>query len=1206
MNGYSSCGTRKLLPYLSAIVLLIGVSLPAADAVVWQLGAFDDTNREFISYTSQEFRYNHRLTNMPGYDNRTHTYTYIVPQNGIIERPLFPGGISSPGSANPTWVNRERIVWNDDGVGMRVFKIRITSGLLAAVPGRVNKNVDEDSLVRYSLRITLADGNVTHMYLPNYMTKPLETSASFPAMKGSNSIELYEQSGNTYKRCFLIDALGVYRDDSPAADPVTLEIIPGEGFLHATIYDISRAAAAGITLYNLKPGASYSVRTSCVDFFDAVIQSNLFAVTGNERGQATCSLPMPSSIAGSVRIFADVRKDGRGVPLQMGMTNVMLRTGAVRRIAPLTEAEKDMSFIGLCGLAAKLTYDPYDDTEYSMDRVADYRAYRNILQIYHERFHSLRWPYLEKTQGTYRWDFWDELFAGEKKEGIRLQAALLGTPEWMSKKMYPDRTFFWDWHYSVPDMNEWRRVCTDVAKRYSGLITEFEVWNEPSEHSLYWHKGTAKEYFDLVKTAYEAVKSVDTNIAIVAQTVWAHQQSFIDELYRLGVGNYIDYPADHLWNDESLERRMRFLAKAGSNRGLLANESKSANYNSVERDEPLRKTAAADFVRNTIYGNAHGFLRSYELPIQSYTERDYGTVNPDGTPKYTFFSCKTMVNRTTGARFESEIPLGNNCESFLYRYLSRERIRENGGETALFIFNRDTKARHLRLYTGASALTIVDIMDNARSITAKDGVLDITVTHPVIVIGADPKALQMVKALTLSPETLDVRPDGELSFSVTVDRTDARDGTVRVDGPLFPSQSHTLPFTNGIAAVPLNARISAQPGVYTLTVTAALDTMGWKGNIFREIPVTVSRTGLWENMFGSDPFGAGANMFTPWGSVKPGRIAVGEKGAVRFEFENEGTAGVRVSAPAEIIPGASYYLIVNARGDGTLSCHFNYVKQNGEKEKKDYSFLRETLTAQWKPYVKRFTAPGSVSGCEVNFLFSKAKGYFELSDVCLMRADPLTPLNRVLFRAEAVRLSPAMDGALSEWPNESFMQIGSDGVAMKGYRGNDDCSARFAAGYDGNDISIACEVTDDSDNVTGSDDTKMFMDDSIQFSFEVENKNENTERAAFAVGRVNGMPVVYRSAIITGTDIVPSYAIGIVPEARAVVRREGKTTVYEVTIPGDAIEPRFKVVAGKKIAFALVVNDNDGEGRKGYIEWASGIGNVAGSYYFGSLLFRPE
>ena len=889
----------------------------------------------------------------------------------------------------------------------------------------------------------------------------------------------------------------------------------------------------------------------------------------------------------------------------MGNKKIVLRCGAVRRIAPITEYEKDIALFGFCGIGAYLTYDPNDDPVSTDEQIADYRAYRRILQVYHERIHSMRWPYLEKEPGVYRWDFLDRLLNGEKEDGIRVQLALLGTPEWMAKKMYPDRTFVWDWQYSMPEMNEWKRVCADVATRYRDRIHEFEVWNEPSEHSLFWHKGTARDYFDMVKNAWEAVKSVDTNIAIVAQTVWAHQQAFIDELYRLGIGSYIDYPADHRWTEESLAQRMKFLERVGSNRGLQANETKSANYNSVERTEALRKTAAADFMRNTLYGNVNGFIRSYEFPLRFYTERDYGVVNPDGTPKYTFFSCKTLINRTTGARAVRSIPLGRGCESFLYRYMVPERVRENGGEYALFIFNRDLNDAVVHLYTGVPKVKIVDLMDNESMRETPGGMLELTVRHPVMVIGADPEALALADAVRVSPETLDIRPGGELSFSINIAADTIKSGTVNIESPLFTARR--LPFTAGKDGALLTVRehCAVNPGVYVMKIRTELETTKGRGFAFREIPVTVSSTSLFENIFGQDPLGTSSGNFDSWGNGKLERSMDGEKNSMRLSFASEGSGGIRTAKPVEIIPGMFYSLRLKAKGEGTLSTHFNYVKTSGQKDALDKGYLREKLSSSGGVFVKSFTAPLDVSACEFNFLLFKTKGFLEINDIALMRSDPRTPLNRVMYQAVSMPCTPVIDGDLSDWPRDGFQVIGSEGLMIKDHRGGDDLSGRFCVSRDSENLYIAVEVRDDIDNAAGADARRMFMDDSVQLSFEIEDKNEDTGKVTFAVGRMQGKAMAYRSAVIPSTDIVPSYTIGQDPEGvRAEVRRTGNRTMYEIAIRQDALEPSFRTDAVKKIAFSLLVNDNDGAGRKGYLEWSSGIGNSLGSYYFGTLFLK--
>ncbi|RYX80593.1 hypothetical protein EON83_27925 [bacterium] len=54
------------------------------------------------------------------------------------------------------------------------------------------------------------------------------------------------------------------------------------------------------------------------------------------------------------------------------------------------------------------------------------------------------------------------------------------------------------------------------------------------------------------------------------------------------------------------------------------------------------------------------------------------------------------------------------------------------------------------------------------------------------------------------------------------------------------------------------------------------------------------------------------------------------------------------------------------------------------------------------------------------------------------------------------------------------------------------------------------------------------------------------------------------------------------------IRREGTKTLYEVLIPSKL--PGQNVVLPDHFSFSLLVNDNDGAGRKGWIEWTPGIG----------------
>lgn len=64
---------------------------------------------------------------------------------------------------------------------------------------------------------------------------------------------------------------------------------------------------------------------------------------------------------------------------------------------------------------------------------------------------------------------------------------------------------------------------------------------------------------------------------------------------------------------------------------------------------------------------------------------------------------------------------------------------------------------------------------------------------------------------------------------------------------------------------------------------------------------------------------------------------------------------------------------------------------------------------------------------------------------------------------------------------------------------------------------------------------------------------------------------------------------GAVPAMNPKVTRNGNQTRYEVEIPA-ALAGLGAFRSGLSLGFSLVVNDNDGKGRKGYLYWGDGIG----------------
>jgi hypothetical protein len=99
-----------------------------------------------------------------------------------------------------------------------------------------------------------------------------------------------------------------------------------------------------------------------------------------------------------------------------------------------------------------------------------------------------------------------------------------------------------------------------------------------------------------------------------------------------------------------------------------------------------------------------------------------------------------------------------------------------------------------------------------------------------------------------------------------------------------------------------------------------------------------------------------------------------------------------------------------------------------------------------------------------------------------------------------------------------------------------------------------------------------------------------------------GVLALTKNGAVTYLTIAPNgVAVGKPVPFPLSIRREENETLYDVIIPtelpgGKPLPERFR--------FSLIVNDNDGTGRKGWAEWTPGIGQAKDPTLFQSVIVR--
>ncbi|NOU65591.1 hypothetical protein GC096_16275 [Paenibacillus sp. LMG 31461] len=193
-----------------------------------------------------------------------------------------------------------------------------------------------------------------------------------------------------------------------------------------------------------------------------------------------------------------------------------------------------------------------------------------------------------------------------------------------------------------------------------------------------------------------------------------------------------------------------------------------------------------------------------------------------------------------------------------------------------------------------------------------------------------------------------------------------------------------------------------------------------------------------------------------------------------------------------------------------------------------------------------------------------------------------------IFQTEGI----AIDGSLGEWEPYSGISLPMEGTAQNqvtGWTGAEDLSAEAKFAYDEDYFYVSAKVRDNVHyGINGAD---MWNGDSVQIAF----SEGGVYGAEYGFNLLNGETQVWRwkdGSAVLGKEAVTAKAVMNVND-----------TLYEAKIPWEAIFAA-KPAEGP-ISFSMLVNDNDGGGRRGWLEWTSGIGRVKDGKQLASLYRVP-
>lgn len=167
----------------------------------------------------------------------------------------------------------------------------------------------------------------------------------------------------------------------------------------------------------------------------------------------------------------------------------------------------------------------------------------------------MRWPTVEPKRGEWNFEKADKVVRALKEANIEILALFQGVPYWASKL---DPATIQGFKDAAPpkDNREWADYVRMCVSRYKKDIRYWEVWNEENGQEFYKPKPDAKEYVQILKSAYQAVKTIDPKATVILGGLqmngiianrWSSSkvENYLQEVYDAGGKPYFDVVNTH-------------------------------------------------------------------------------------------------------------------------------------------------------------------------------------------------------------------------------------------------------------------------------------------------------------------------------------------------------------------------------------------------------------------------------------------------------------------------------------------------------------------------------------------------------------------------------------------------------------------------------------------------------------------------------------
>lgn len=786
---------------------------------------------------------------------------------------------------------------------------------------------------------------------------------------------------------------------------------------------------------------------------------------------------------------------------------------------------------------------------------------------------SFDWNSMEPSKGTLDWNNHNMKFIVEElyKNGLHLIPSISG----------PSLFYCESWNdmpYSAEQLAGWRNFIAYAAKTLKQYgVTEYEIWNEPNiaNFNKYLNDRRGDAYAKLLETAAEEIKKVDPTAKVGGPSVtginghWG--KDYFTEAMDAGMYKYADAIVLHPYEQKppeicGMDENIKWFKNKYREKGIDDPDiwNTELGYTTADDNVADEEAKGALNCRTVLLYKSKDLgerccIYNFEQKGTILTDREdmFGSVSPasyklnrEGKP----FIPTEAFGMVTGMNYvmAQSSPDGVFDSADANVRINRYKSDKFGAKiVSLYTVNN---CENVTLNLGADKVEVYDSYGNARKMYGENGRYTFLAnSRPVYIVGDIKKT--------------EIENDNRLFDFGTAEVQAAENDIVKLNIQSFCGDDCEI-----TAELPQNTELVSNSGFNGGTAGILLKNMCKTGEKSR-VTVNITRSG---KLLGSADYDIESQE-----AVLP-KLSIGLADGIDLN---------RWRASADI--------------------------KNVSQSHAAKGYIEFQSPASFKALGKiniGIIPRGQTGRIEFNLPEIARKGQYSLEySISLADGSKTSFTDNIDFTVAAyAKNKPKIDGEIQkgEWNANTFMYADDIGQVKKisDWRGNSDLSGKTCVMWDEDGLYMCAEVTDDifcQENPPSS----CWQGDSVQVGIMY------GEEGFLAIGQ--GQATFHEIGIALTPEGAAAYrflsqdscyAEGICQTAQTAVKRDGNKTYYEFFIPWkDLLRPTDEPPkAGDKLGFSFLINDNDGNGRRGWIEYAGGIGEEKNTALFtGIELIKP-